>query len=73
MHKYNEHISDNKLAVSNTFYYPLGQNHIIVTADLTQEILWNKPPALTNKVTMQLGGMQRYFFGMLLYTVQENM
>lgn len=40
----------------------LGQDHIVVTADLAiyskaQEILWNNPPNLVNKVTMQLGGM----------------
>lgn len=38
------------------------QNHIIVTADLAiyskaQEILWNHPSRLINKITMQLGGM----------------
>ncbi|CAH1174169.1 unnamed protein product [Phaedon cochleariae] len=40
----------------------MGQDHIIVTADLAiyskaQEILWNNPPELANKITMQLGGM----------------
>ena len=40
----------------------LGQNHILVTADMAiyskaVEILWNKPQALDGKVTMRLGGM----------------
>ncbi|CAG9762726.1 unnamed protein product [Ceutorhynchus assimilis] len=40
----------------------IGQDHIVVTADLAiyckaREILWNNPPALSDKVTMQLGGM----------------
>lgn len=40
----------------------VGQNHIIVTADLAIyskaiEMLWTKPPSLEGKVTMRLGGM----------------
>ena len=40
----------------------LGQQHILVTADMAiyakaQEILWAKPKALDGKVTMRLGGM----------------
>jgi hypothetical protein len=40
----------------------LGQTHVMVTADMAiyskaQEILWTKPAALDNKVTMRLGGM----------------
>ena len=40
----------------------LGQNHILVTADMAiyskaQEILWAKPTDLEGKVTMRLGGM----------------
>ena len=40
----------------------LGQNHILVTADLAiyskaQQILWSTPELLVGKVTMRLGGM----------------
>jgi hypothetical protein len=40
----------------------LNQKHIIIAADLAiyskaQEILWNEPPAISGKVTLQLGGM----------------
>ena len=40
----------------------LGQNHILVTADLAiyskaQQILWSRPEPLVGKVTMRLGGM----------------
>ncbi|KAJ8917907.1 hypothetical protein NQ315_002600 [Exocentrus adspersus] len=40
----------------------LHQKHIIITEDLAiyskaQEILWNEPPAIIDKVTLQLGGM----------------
>lgn len=40
----------------------LGQNHILVAADLAiygkvQQILWSKPQLLHGKITMRLGGM----------------
>lgn len=40
----------------------LNQKHIVITADLAiyskaQEILWNHPPDIDGKVTLQLGGM----------------
>ncbi|KAJ8961940.1 hypothetical protein NQ314_005872 [Rhamnusium bicolor] len=40
----------------------LNQNHIVITADLAiyskaREILWNNPPELAGRVTLQLGGI----------------
>ena len=40
----------------------LGQSHIMITADMSiymkaQEIIWNNPNELRNRVTMCLGGM----------------